>query len=301
MNLPALSRRHCLALALPLPAATLLSACATASAPAAPALVELQAAGGRAVAVTVWRPRGAVRGRVLFSHGAASAPAKYTALLEPWVGAGWEVWAPLHVDSTEHPQTARYPGMASWAARLEDMRLLADHVGPGTYVAAGHSYGALVALVLGGATPQQVAAIGGTGLRDPRVRAVIAFSPPGPLRGLIDGAGYAGLAVPALIETGDLDVPPGAGPGDWVTHLAAYDAAAPGGERYALVLAGANHYFGGLICRLDLPGPRQDAALAAAVRVSTVFLQAFGAGDAAARARLGQALAADGPVRLQRK
>jgi hypothetical protein len=79
------------------------------------------------------------------------------------------------------------------------------------------------------------------------------------------------------------------GGGDFHTHLIAYDAAPPG-DKYALVLDGVDHYFGGLICKADAPGPPQTAGLLAAVAVSTDFLGAFGAADGAARARLTQAL-----------
>ncbi len=226
-------------------------------------------------------------GTILFSHGALSAPAKYTALIAAWVAAGFDVWAPLHVDSTDHPDTKKYVGLASWPARIEDMRALADHVGAARYVAAGHSYGALVALTLGGASPTPPPGVSGP-LRDPRAGAIVAFSPPGPGMGLIDAAGYATLAVPGFIETGTADVPPGTppSPAGWRGHLAAYESTPTGGDRYALVLNGADHYFGGLICRPELPGPKQQAQLDLAVVRSLAFLRGYGLGDGRARRAL---------------
>ncbi len=88
----------------------------------------LQSADGRAVRISRWSVRGKRRGLILFSHGAFSAPKKYLRLIEPWTAAGFEVRAPLHVDSTDHPDHAGYGMLDSWRARLEDMRYLAAAV-----------------------------------------------------------------------------------------------------------------------------------------------------------------------------
>ncbi len=261
----------------------------------------LYAPDGRAIAVSEWVPYGRAKGVILFSHGAASSPRFYEAIFAAWTQAGYRILAPLHVDSLEHPDTARFAGLASWKARLEDMRALSAHLGRQRWIAAGHSYGGLVALTLGGAQaipPQGISAT----LADPRVNAVIAFSPPAPIPVLISEQGYGGLHVPALIQTGTADIVPGmTGSDGWAGHLAPFRAAAPGGNRYALVLEGVDHYFGGAICRYDRPGPKQTERLADANRVSTLFLDAFGRGNRSARKRL-DALASDAlPVRLVRK
>jgi predicted alpha/beta-hydrolase family hydrolase len=261
----------------------------------------LRTAGGRAVAVSAWQPRGRRRGTILFSHGAASAPWKYARLIDPWVAQGWEVLAPLHVDSTDHPATKAYPGMLSWAARIEDMRLLSETV-RGPYLAAGHSYGGLTALTLGGAAATVPEGIAG-GLRDAKAKAVLAFSPPPPLPGLIAAEGYATLAVPALVQTGTRDLwsaaPPG--PDAWRGHLAAFEAAAAGGDRYGLVLEGVDHYFGNAICRPELPGPPQLARLGDAVALSLLFADAFVHGEGRARRDLDARVTDAGPVVLRRK
>lgn len=250
---------------------------------------------GRPVAVSVWTPAGKPAGRILFSHGALSAPWKYQPLVDAWVKAGYAVYAPLHVDSTDHPDRNSFQGLASWPARIEDVRALADHL-DGPYIAAGHSYGGLVALCLGGGTvgvPPTVK----TPLRDPRVQAVVAFSPPGAGMGFIKEGDFAALAVPALIQTGDKDVPPG-GNADWHSHLLAFDDAKAGGDRYALVLEGVDHYFGGAICRPELPGPRLDTEIATAAAISVDFMRAHAGHDAPARTALKARLTDTGPVRL---
>ncbi|MFY8092631.1 MAG: alpha/beta hydrolase family protein [Niveispirillum sp.] len=263
-----------------------------------PPQLTVTAASGRAVSVHVWKAAGKEQGRILFSHGALSAPWKYQRLVDAWTAAGYSVYAPLHVDSADHPDRASFQGLASWPARIEDVRALADHLN-GPYIAAGHSYGALVALCLGGsaiAVPPEVK----TPLRDPRARVSLAFSPPGAGMGFIKPGDYAPLAVPALIQTGDKDVPPGPG-GDWKSHLLPYEEAAPGGDRYALVLEGVDHYFGGGICRPELPGPVQSEQLAIAADLSVLFMRAHAGGDKAALAALTGRLSEAGPARLTRK
>lgn len=269
--------------------------------PAASSALALEAADGRAIAVTQWYPAGRAVGTVLFSHGAGSSPDKYPTLIDAWVAAGWRVLAPLHVDSRDHPHTADYPGLASWRTRLEDMHRLSAHIGDAPYVAAGHSYGGLVALTLGGAASVRPDGYAGP-MADKRARAVVAFSPPAPVPVLVTEAGYAALSVPALIQTGTADLAPGnTAPDGWRGHLVPFSAAAAGHNRYGLVLAGVDHYFGGAICDYGKPGPPQLAQLAVAADLSTAFLKAQGLGNAAAQAALDARLSDDLPVMLLRR
>lgn len=268
--------------------------------------IRLNAPDGRSIMVSEWRPRGRERGLILFSHGNGSAPRFYNALINVWSAHGWRVLAPVHVDSNEHPDTAKFPGLASWKARIEDMRALSAHIGQRPWVAAGHSYGALVALTLGGAAAVTPQGLSGS-LDDPNARAVVAFSPPAPVPVLITSAGYGALKVPALIQTGTNDVPqmpagmPPLPPESWTGHLAPFEAAKAGGDRYGLVLEGVDHYFGGAICRFDLPGPHQTKRLEDASRISTLFLAGLGAGDRRAKQQLDAAVTEAYPVRLLHK
>lgn len=229
--------------------------------------------GGRASEVWVWQATTELKGNILFSHGAQSAPWKYQQLVAFWLAAGYSVYAPLHVDSSDHPLTGDFAGMTSWAARLEDMLALRSHLGDKPYVAAGHSYGALVALNLGGASqslPEDLS----PRLHERPPSLVLAFSPPGEIPGFVSEQGYASLAVPALVQTGLLDIPIG-GDASWEVHLAPFKAAAAGGNRYALVQEGVDHYYGGSICRPELPGPKQTMELEAAAKLSVQMMQAF--------------------------
>lgn len=262
----------------------------------------LTAPDGREVEVTQFMPSGERRGTILFSHGSGSSPGEYPGMLDVWAGAGWQVLAPLHVDSRKHPHTSDYPGLASWRTRIEDMRLLSDHIGDTPYVAAGHSYGALTALTLGGAKGVPPEGIEGP-LRDPKARAVVAFSPPPPIPVLMTREGYAQLAVPALIQTGTADEAAAETQGvdAWRGHLVPYEAAEPGNHRYALVLEDVDHYFGGIICDYSQPGPPQREKLDTAVSLASLFIEAYGRDEDHAKAALASQLSGDLPVMLLRK
>lgn len=270
-----------------------------------PETVTIAASKGRRIDVTRWRPPSRRRGTILFSHGANSSPVHYDLLILPWVAAGYDVWAPLHVDSAAHPDRAAFTGASGWAARIEDMRTLADHVGARRYVAAGHSYGGLVALTLGGASPVPPPGMAGT-LSDARAQAVVAFSPPGLMPGLVEAGSYASVSVPALVQTGTRDFPyaPGTMPADpeaWRAHLRAYEEPAAGGDRYALIIDGVDHYFGGAICNFDRPGPRQTREAGAAADIARLFIDAQARPGRNTRKRLEDRIAAAGPVTLLRR
>jgi pimeloyl-ACP methyl ester carboxylesterase len=259
--------------------------------------------GGRTVRISEWKPRGRAKALVLFSHGAGSSPRFYEALFAPWLAVGFHVLAPLHVDSAEHPRTMDFAGLASWKARIEDIRALSAHVGDRPWIAAGHSYGGLVALTLGGAAAVPPEGLTGA-MADANVRAVVAFSPPAPIPVLCTAEGYGKLAVPALIQTGTKDIVPGITTTDgegWRGHLVPYEAAAAGNNRYGLILEGVDHYFGGAICRYDLPGPKQLDRLADAARISALFVDAYGRGASTARTRLDRLVSRNLPVMLLRK
>jgi pimeloyl-ACP methyl ester carboxylesterase len=261
----------------------------------------LKRVGGREVTGLRWMAEQR-RGAIAFSHGASSSPRKYDMLARQWCAAGFDVWAPMHVDSTEHPRNWEFAGLASWEARLEDMRALSDDIGE-PLVAAGHSYGALTALVMGGAEGTAPEALS-VPLRDQWTRCVVALSPPPPIKGLIEPEGYGGLAVPALIQTGDRDEMPGwpSTPEGWRLHLPAFERASSNGERYLLVLEGVDHYFGGAICEPDRETMPQYDELTIAAELSTLFLAAyFPQAHSGARARLHARLSSTGPVRLVNK
>jgi hypothetical protein len=254
---------------------------------AAPEAVRVKA-GDREVELAVWRPT-AAKGVVVFSHAAGATPAAYEGLAKAWTAAGFLVVAPLHVDSLSHPRHADYTLQTAFPLRLEDFAAAAAwsaKAAPGLpRAAAGHSYGSLVAMMQGGALESMIPA------RDPATKAVVAFSSPGVIPGLIGPAAYAKLDVPLLALTGDKDVVPGFVP-DWHDHLRAFETS-PTGEKHAWIGAGVDHMYGGAILGAG-KDPAQTAAFAQAQALSTVFLRATVLAEASARAEL--AAAKSGPV-----
>jgi hypothetical protein len=271
---------------------------ATADLPAA-SIRHIVLDGGRTAIVWQWGTAAARVGAIAFSHGNASSPRRYAALIGLWLAAGYDVWAPLHVDSVDHPETEAYPGLATWRARIEDMRVVSGLIDT-PYIAIGHSYGALTALAMGGADGDLPEGLSGP-MRDPLATCVVALSPPPPIPGLISPEGYAALAAPALIQTGTADAMPGWPDPDWRVHLPAYDCAAPGGDRYLAVLDGVDHDFGGAICEVHADTASQTEALAETGAIAMLFVRATFHHDANARAALDARLTDVGPVRLTRK
>ncbi|WP_342806233.1 hypothetical protein [Alteromonas sp. M12] len=253
----------------------------------------------REVSVWKWQAKGEQKGVILFSHGALSAPWKYDPLIEPWIEQGFTVYSALHMDSTDHPLRDKFERSMSWRARLEDMQLLADTYGGDRYIAAGHSYGALTALVKGGVNATIPDGMNAS-QADPRVALVLAYSPPPAMPGLIDKQGFSGLAVPALIQTGTNDIPMGASL-DWSAHLDAYEMAASTNDHYALVLDDVDHYFGGAICRPELPGPKQLAELTQVSKISELMINGYFFAQSDGIEQLTSLLSTEGPTALSRK
>ncbi|MDO5610763.1 MAG: alpha/beta hydrolase [Pseudomonadota bacterium] len=254
-------------------AAMLLLAAFGQPASAAPtASVPLQVSPTRATRMAVWVPA-KVRGVVLFSSGHGAWPERYDGVLSAWRDAGFVVVAPVHVDSMKYPGREKFSMQQGFDERLADMKAASAYVSahwPGRPVAAaGHSYGTLISLVLGGAMADAAP------MRDATVSAVLGYSSPGKIPGLVTPQTYASVEVPVLIVTGDEDRVPGfvSEPCD---HLYPVETA-PAGNKTALVLAGGGH---------DLIGGEPEALYQRARDVGTAFLQGELLGDAAAMRRL---------------
>ena len=193
---------------------------------------------------------------IIFSHGAYATYDRYDVLLNDWAERGYVVVAPLHVDSEEHPDRSSWTMETSRPARLEDYALVsntfaADGYSLGSFtfdgrqIAAGHSYGGLIAQVAGGATLDTPGLDLPEATRAPE--AIIAISPPSKQDGLVSNSGFANINTPMLVITGTTDVLPGF-IDDWRGHLDGYEAA-PDSLAYALVYDGMDHYFNGAFGR----------------------------------------------------
>lgn len=227
-------------------------------------VVEMESSANRRIPVTIVTPdKGKVKGIILFSHGAFSAPGKYAELTGPWAKSGYAIVAPLHADSSDW--TGVKPAMKDQTAwRIADMQAAIANLAhfakeaqfkadKARLIAAGHSFGALIAMMLD----------------EPRIISVMAFSPPGPLPGL----NIPVVSRPMLTITGTADTNPQIAP-DWRVHLTAHQQAT--GRKWAYVGADADHYFGGIYGRPELPGPKQSAPFDEALALSIRFLDGKG-------------------------
>ena len=224
-------------------------------------------ADGRQVPVRRWQPPGKPRGFIPFSHGANSSGAKYDRLCGALAAAGFLVAAPTHADSPDHPGGGSIPREQGIPLRLADMRgLIAEGVAAGLpVIAAGHSYGALIAQMLGGAG----------GAPDAAVAAVVAWSPPGPFPPAITAGLWKTMARPMFVETGTADMLPIMAP-TWDVHRVSHDVAP--GPGVLFVGEGVDHYFGNIICRPERTEPPQEAQFADALAVTLAFANAVLAG-----------------------
>lgn len=202
---------------------------------------------------------------ILFSHGAYSSKDAYNLLIDAWAAHGYVVIAPTHRDSTTLGVARGSNDPRRFAWRLDDMALLlaqldilgskvpalAGRVDASTVVAAGHSFGGLVAQTIGGATYFDPASGRTVSRADPRIKAVIIFSGAGRLPPLLRAEDFAALKLPTLVTVGTEDLKQ--------TELSGYRwrrepyDLLPFGDKFLLVLQGADHYLGGLVCRDDLP------------------------------------------------
>lgn len=222
----------------------------------------------------------------LFSTGALSSPEKYMALLKPWAEAGYVVIAPLHVDAESWVGIRPDNPSDGLAWRMRDMREVVNGLpqleaqtglsfDTAKVAATGHSFGGMVAQILGGAKPGPLAGDIGA-LPALPISAVVAISPPGPIPNYIEAAGWSQMTAPQLLTTGNKDIVPGIAP-EWAKHLGGH--LAHEGQSWSLVKDGVDHYFGNVIGRTEYPGPPQQQQFDETVLASTLFLDAFVRGE----------------------
>ena len=236
-----------------------------------PETIDLAVSPTRSTKLFVWKPA-KPKAVVLFSTGHGSWPERYVRLISVLLGEGFAVLAPVHVDSMHYPERDKFNPLTGFTERLADMRATTAHAGkafPGLpVIAAGHSYGTLTALCLGGALRSFKA-------RNPAVKAVLGFSSPGKIPGLVPPTAYASVEVPVMIVTGTADtIPPAMGYATVAEDHLFPAETAPAGT-YALVVEGADHKLVDDAVRF----PRTEAPV-------KLFVEAYGLGDARARRKL---------------
>jgi len=237
---------------------------------------------------------------ILFSHGLGSSIGSCAYLANAWAAHGFVSILVQHPGSDENIWRGRvrilneFRGAfeQNWSSRTraEDLRFVLDsleqlaeshpqfaarmdkdRIGVG-----GIDLGALAALLLAGQVPPDH----GTSLHDPRVKAVLAMSPPVFPMHIGFRAMYQPITAPTLFITGTNDDSI-IGQTTAAQRRIPFDAMVQN-QRYLITLDGGDHrMYGGRI--LPFLGGRNDARFQAAIiRSSTIFWQAFLKDDPAA-------------------
>ncbi len=255
---------------------------------------------------------------VVFSHGALCSPAAYDRLTTHWATRGYAVIVAGHLDAPENPPPAGPPDLQKLlSSRVRDLSFALDAAAQieaaagATNVfdlqraaAAGHSFGALGALIKVGLPlkPGEYQLDGSA--TDSRFSAAISLSGVGPLPPMADDA-FAALTCPLIATGGSLDEGNvGAGPvHPWEWRLSPYTLAPPG-DKFSLALRDADHYLGGLIANEKLGGSADPVGLATVAAVTTAFLDTYLRSDGGAAAWLRDtdlAALTEGRARFERK
>ena len=239
---------------------------------------------GRKVPLTIFAPEQAGAYPLIgFSHGAFASPTRYRAMLAPLAAAGYIVIAPMHIDSEEFGSPERPAPADTWRTRNLDMALALDptaeitgalaqrgmKIDPERLASVGHSYGAIMAQLPGGAMATEPDG-SQVNRANSAVDAVVGWSPPGEVPGMISAEGWGTLAKPTLTITGTADILPGF-IDDWRAHKASYDYA-PQGNRALWVGEGIDHYFGGMFGREKPATASSQALFRRALAVSLNFI-----------------------------
>ncbi len=223
---------------------------------------------------------------IVFSHGNWSDADRYEPLLRFWVSHGYAVLAPTHLDGRSMARgifnSLRYGQLGLIEERVKDIQRVLDSLNeieersgqrfdPGRIALAGHSFGAFTAQQFAGAIASDEGEV--IEVADKRIRAVIALSPPGPMFDVIHDKSWLNMRGPVLVTTGTWDSNAQFWP-DWRLHLMSYETA-QAGDLYSLVIDGADHYLGNLICRPEREVAPQHDALRMVNAVSLQFLSAY--------------------------
>lgn len=301
------------------------------TAPVAKADAVVTAADGTRLALVVRHPRkpSASCPVVVFSHGLGGSKDGYAWLGDDWAARGYVAIHLTHPGSDTSLITAG-GGAAAIAGRLRaatrdpaiflarprqvgavidaladierQVPALRGRLDAQRIAVAGHSYGAWTTLVAAGMALRTGAT--GVSLADPRPRAFIALSPPGPQ----DRTDARPVTRPVLVMTGSEDRQPAIVDDD-PEHDGAWRARVfselGAGDKWLVWIEGVTHstFSGGAGARLMREAPAPDPRHLACIRAScAAFLDAHVRDDAAARAWLaeGPRALADG-VRVERR
>jgi dienelactone hydrolase len=259
--------------------------------------LQLTAAEERPVPLKIFSPQsGGDYPLIVLSHGTFSSIDRYDLIANYWAAQGYVVILPQHKDANYGVRPTSYAVMQDVAmSRAEDMSLVLDElatleqqlpalegkINHDHYVAAGHSMGTQVAMLVTGM--QFITGYSGELMADDedRFAALILISDPGKMR-LMPENTWLASNVPTFMATGTDDF---GVMGQRSKSAEAQSEVLPsddGVDRYSLLLEGGDHYFGGLIQK-EVDAEPDAEGLAIFNATSSAFLDAYIQDSAAAK------------------
>ncbi len=276
----------------------------------ADALTLKDAARKKEVPVKIYYPKtGGPYPVVVFSHGFGGNKDAFGPVGKHWASHGYVVIHPTHADGLGRkgplkkdepgaaPDPKQPPRAGGLMGGLNDPQKIADRVADIVLVldsldglpklvpglkdkidtdkvgVGGHSFGAYTAMLVGGVTAD-LGGEKGKSYADKRVKCILPVSGQGTgQQGLTDKS-WAVLKVPMMVLTGTLDRGAGGQGVEWKKEPYAYS---PPGDKYLVVIDGANHLsFGGGL------GARSEDTTRCVKLASTAFWDSYlkGAADA---------------------
>lgn len=250
--------------------------------------VQLAAADGRPVPLRIFYPlTDGPFPLIVLSHGTFSANDRYDLIARHWAAQGYVVILPQHKDANYGVRPTGYAVMQQVTmSRVADMSLvldkladiqkqlpaLAGKIDHDQYIAAGHSIGTQVAMLVTGM--QFKTGFDGELIRsdEQRYSALVLISDPGKMR-LMPADVWMASNVPTFMATGTDDY---GLMGERGAATEAQSEIMPGAAkvpRYELLLEGGDHYFGGLVQK-EVEAEPDYEGLAIFNAVSTAFLDA---------------------------
>jgi dienelactone hydrolase len=264
--------------------------------------LQLTAAEERPVPLKIFYPQiGGPYPLIVLSHGTFSSIDRYDLIANYWAAQGYVVILPQHKDANYGVRPTSYAFMQGVAmSRAEDMSLVLDEldtleqqlpalvgkINHDHYVAAGHSMGTQVAMLVTGM--QFKTGYSGELMADSedRFAALILVSDPGKMR-LMPADTWQASNVPTFMATGTDDF---GVMGQRSKSAEAQSEVLPSDarvDRYSLLLEGGDHYFGGLIQK-DVDTQPDEEGLAIFNATSSAFLDAYIKDSSAAKTWLNE-------------
>lgn len=269
---------------------------------------------------TVYPEQGESYPLIVLSHGTFSSNERYDRVAKYWAGQGYVVILPQHIDANYGVKPSSYEVMEGVVrTRVADLSLVLDEldaieqqlpalrgkIDRNRYIAAGHSIGTQVAMLVTGLKFKRSQGGPVTAADEDRFDALIMLSDPGKMR-LMPADTWQGSNVPTFVVTGTEDyglMGQRGAPTEAQSEILSSGENGAQVDRYFLLLDGGDHYFGGLIQK-DVDAEPDHEGLAIFNATSMAFMDAYVKNDASAKTYLAEVdieVTTNGRASLQRQ